>query len=306
VLRRLKQQLDGEIELHYLCKSVFATIVEANPYVDKVWSMVDKDLDGVLESMKDVHYDYIIDLHRNLRSARTKRRLESGMDFMFKKYNYEKWLLVNLNIDRMPKVHIVDRYMETIKAFGTSDDGKGLDYFISEGTAVNLKPFGIKEQGYLTWVIGAAHPGKRFSADKVARVISQIDRPIMLLGGKADIAMAEEIMTKAQGHVINMVGRTNLHESAWLINHAQGVITPDTGMMHIASALKKPILSLWGCTVPAFGMYPYRPGEGSQIVEPVDKQKRPCSKLGDRCKYPENCIESIDEQAIIDWVSALN
>lgn len=298
VMRRLKEQLEGEVEIHYLTKAAFASILTVNPYIDKVWTMQDS-LDEVIETMQGEDYDYIIDLHRNLRSGLTKRKLKGGMEFTLKKYNFEKWLLVNFGIDRMPEKHIVDRYLDTIKPFTLEDDGKGLDYFIPEKTKVDLRRFSLKESEYVAWVVGAAHPGKRFSARKVASVINQIQRPIVLLGGKSDQALAQEVMQSATGHVVDFTGRTSLHDSAWLLDNADCVVTPDTGMMHIAAALGKRIISLWGCTVPAFGMYPYRPGESSQIIEPKGLSKRPCSKLGDRCKYPENCIEQIDEGEVL-------
>lgn len=304
VLRRLKEQLEGDVEIHYLTKQAFATIVEINPHVDKVWAMQDS-LDQVLETMQDQDYDYVIDLHRNLRSGLTKRKLKGGMEFTLKKYNFEKWLLVNFGIDRMPDLHIVDRYLDTVKAFTLEDDGKGLDYFIPEGTHVNLRRYGLKEDEYIAWVLGAAHPGKRFSAAKAASVINRLDRPVILLGGKADEAIAQEVMAAAKGHVVDFTGRTSLHESAFLLDGSSVVVTPDTGMMHIAAALGKRIISLWGCTVPAFGMSPYRPGEGSEIIEPQGLSKRPCSKLGDRCKYPGNCIERIDEDDVLSAIQSI-
>jgi ADP-heptose:LPS heptosyltransferase len=298
VLRRLKEQLEGDVELHYLTKKAFESILAVNPYIDKVWTMEDS-LDEVLDSMVGQDYDYVIDLHRNLRSGLTKRKLKGAMEFTLKKYNFEKWLLVNFGMDRMPDMHIVDRYLDTIKAFTLEDDGKGLDYFIPEETEVNLRRFGLKKDAYVAWVLGAAHPGKRFSADKVARTIKKLNRPVVLLGGKADQEISKQVMATATGHLVDFTGRTSVHESAWLIKHAACVVTPDTGMMHIASAFGKRIISLWGCTVPAFGMYPYRPGGGSEIIEPQGLSKRPCSKLGDRCKYPGNCIEQIDEDRVI-------
>lgn len=297
VIRTLKEQLDGEVEIHYLTKAAFASLFDANPYVDKLWILEDS-LDDILSELEQIQFDYVIDLHRNLRTARVKKRIK-GMYFSFEKLNYKKWLLVNLGIDQMPDLHIVDRYMDAIKVFSPEDDGKGLDYFIPEGVSVDLKSYGIREGEYVAWVIGAAHEGKRFSAEKVRSLIDQVNSPVVLLGGKADKKMAEEIMDSCSAHVLNKVGRTSLHESAWLIDKAKVVVTPDTGMMHIASALNKRIVSLWGCTVPEFGMYPYRPGEGSMIIQPKDKPKRPCSKLGNRCKYPQNCIESIQDEEVL-------
>ncbi len=297
VLRHLKAQLDGEVELHFLTKVVFRPILELNPNVDRIWTM-GKDLEPVLKELEEIEFDYVVDLHRNLRTALVKRKVK-GLYMTFEKLNFEKWLLVNLHIDRLPRIHIVDRYMAAIKPFGVIDDGKGLDYFIPESCFVDLKPWSFTGGDYVAWVIGAAHPGKCFSASKVLSVLNRYEGKVVLIGGPEDKALAEEIMSKTRGSVLNMVGRCSLHESAWLMKQSRVVVTPDTGMMHIASALKKRIFSLWGCTVPEFGMYPYHPGEGSMIFEPIGMTKRPCSKLGDRCKYPVNCIEQIDEEELL-------
>jgi ADP-heptose:LPS heptosyltransferase len=76
--------------------------------------------------------------------------------------------------------------------------------------------------------------------------------------------------------------------------------------MHIAAALKKPVVSVWGNTVPAFGMTPYMPGRESNsvILEVNDLRCRPCSKIGfDKCpKGHFQCMRGIDDQAIADAV----
>lgn len=302
VVRRLKKQLEGEVEIHYLTKVGFASLFDENPYVDRLWTLEDS-LEKVLKELEKVEFDFVIDLHRNLRTAQVKKRVK-GLYFSFDKLNFKKWLLVNFGIDRMPDVHIVDRYMDAVRAFSLKDDQKGLDYFIPDDTTMNLKRFSIDEGEYLAWVVGAAHEGKRFSAEKVCSVIDQLDIPVVLLGGKADQELSENIMSSCTGHVTNMVGRTSIHESAWLLDRSKVVVSPDTGMMHIAAALRKKVISLWGCTVPKLGMYPYRPGESSVIIEPKNKEKRPCSKLGNHCKYPVNCIESISNEEVLNAINA--
>jgi ADP-heptose:LPS heptosyltransferase len=100
--------------------------------------------------------------------------------------------------------------------------------------------------------------------------------------------------------VWQLTGKLNVHESAWFLKYAQVVVTGDTGMMHIASAFNKKIISLWGCTVPGLGMSPYRPHPESIILEPFGRKKRPCSKLGNRCKYgmDNRCVHQIQPTAI--------
>ena len=77
--------------------------------------------------------------------------------------------------------------------------------------------------------------------------------------------------------------------------------------MHIAAAFKKEIISLWGNTIPEFGMYPYLPGEEneSHILEVKNLKCRPCSKLGYK-KCPKkhfDCMNKIDEKDILNSLS---
>jgi ADP-heptose:LPS heptosyltransferase len=74
--------------------------------------------------------------------------------------------------------------------------------------------------------------------------------------------------------------------------------------MHIAAAYHKKILSVWGNTVPEFGMSPYKPEKGSEILEIKQLTCRPCSKLGyHECpKKHFRCMNDLPEDQIIDWV----
>ena len=77
--------------------------------------------------------------------------------------------------------------------------------------------------------------------------------------------------------------------------------------MHIAAAFKKIIISVWGNTIPEFGMYPYMPGEGSAIFEVKGLTCRPCSKIGfDKCpKGHFNCMMQQNEEEIAASVNKL-
>jgi ADP-heptose:LPS heptosyltransferase len=307
VVRRLKQQLEGEVEIHFLTKKKFAGLLEANPYIHQVHTM-EKTVQEPLAELSKLEFAYIIDLHNNIRSSVVKRRLKS-LAFTFHKLNVRKWLWVNLGINTMPSVHIVDRYLETIKAFGTEDDGKGLDYFFPADAALpdHKYPEDFKGKKIVALVIGGAHLGKRMSASHWANAIRSIPYPVVLLGGKEDAADAEIIVDSCGKAVWNAVGQLSLHESASVVSKAEVVVTGDTGLMHIASAFQRKIVSLWGCTVPGFGMSPYRPHKSSIILEPVGRKKRPCSKLGNRCKYgmDHKCIDQIAHTEIASAVADL-
>ncbi len=300
VVRTLANQLHGGAEIHYLTKQKFASIVQSNPHVSKVYT-IEKSTNEVVGDLKDEAYDYIIDLHRNLRSSRVKSALKV-LSFTFKKYNFQKWLLVNFGIDRMPNMHIVDRYMETVKAFSIKDDGEGLDYFIPEDEKVPDDKIPVSHRnGYTAMAIGAAHWRKKPRRHQYIEMCRDLPGPITLLGGPEDREEGEAIASEFQGRVWNAAGSFSIHGSADLVRRAKLVITPDTGMMHIAAAFHRPIISLWGATVPRFGMSPYRNEALNLIVQADHLTRRPCSKLGTRCKYkPCRCIDELPLEKAVE------
>jgi ADP-heptose:LPS heptosyltransferase len=284
VVRSLKTQIQGA-EVHFLTKPAFRSVVAGNPYIDKVITL-EESIHTTLEVLKAEQYDHIIDLHHNLRTLRVKRALGVPAH-SFNKLNTEKWLLVNLKLNRLPEVHIVDRYMETVSGFGVVNDTKGLDFYFDAADEVNLNtlpaPF---NSGYYAFVIGAKHATKRLPASTISEIIRSVKLPVLLLGGPEDQVEAASIASESSGMAFNAAGKFSLKQSASLVRQSRFVITHDTGLMHIASAFRKKIISVWGNTVPEFGMTPYLPaGQGeSRIFEVKGLNCRPCSKIGyDRC-----------------------
>ncbi len=187
-------------------------------------------------------------------------------------------------------MHIVDRYLKTVESFGVKNDGAGLDYFISKEEETKKEDIPASHHaGYIACVIGAAHGTKRWPVHKWKEFCSAMDHPIILLGGKEDAANGDEIAAVDDVKIYNACGKFKLNESADLVRKSKLVISNDTGLMHIAAAFKKPIISLWGNTVPAFGMYPYYGNKFTdvQLFDILQTNKfwcRPCSKIGyDKC-----------------------
>ncbi len=296
VVRCLKQQLKNS-EIHFLTKKSFVSVVQNNPNIDKVFSF-EKDVDEILPELKKENYNWVIDLHHNLRSMQMKRALDKPSK-SFNKLNIEKWLLVNLKINRLPNKHIVERYFETVAHIGVKNDLKGLNFFIDVKDEIDISSLPKEfSTGYIALVIGAKHNTKKLPTEKIISICKKINRPIVLIGGKEDMETGEKI-TSQISNIFNACGKYNLQQSASLIKQAEKVITHDTGMMHIAAAFQKNIISIWGNTVPEFGMYPYMPGNelNSQIVEVENLSCRPCSKIGfEKCpKGHFKCMNEIDE-----------
>jgi ADP-heptose:LPS heptosyltransferase len=323
VVRCLKQQLSAEV--HFLTKRNFEKIVSSNPHIDRVFS-IEKKTSEVIKLLKTEGYDAVIDLHVNLRSLQIKFAL-GVPSYSFDKLNFEKWLMTNFKINRLPNSHIVDRYLKTVEPLGVKNDGKGLDFFIPKEDEIDvisdsrfqisnpkfqipegIAPSNFKRQtsNYVAFVIGAAHATKRLPTEKIIAICNQIQLPIYLLGGKEDAERGDLICVKSNSYVVNLCGKLNLNQSASVVRQAEKVVTHDTGLMHIAAAFGKDIISVWGNTIPEFGMTPYLPTAGSHIIEVKDLSCRPCSKIGhDKCpKGHFKCMQMMDTFAVSTVVNA--
>lgn len=307
VVRALKNQLG--CELHVLTKKQYSSIYKNNPYIDKVHAF-EKSTSEVETELKSQAFDFVVDLQKNIRSIKLRRFIKRPAA-SFPKLNIQKWLLVNLGINKLPDIHIVDRYFEAVKSLHVKNDSKGLDYFIPVDTVVQPSDISIRlEKTYIAFVIGGQHFTKMMPAEKVASIVSKLDLPVVLLGGKEDAAKGEEILKLTKNSAVyNACGRFTLDQSASLIRQAKVVISNDTGLMHIAAAFNKPIVSLWGNTVPQFGMYPYLLGleNRSFIAEVKGLKCRPCSKLGFK-KCPKKhfkCMLNQDEEIIVQRTRTL-
>lgn len=294
VIRHLKKQVENA-EVHFLTKKSYASLLEANPYVDKVL-FFDGNLKSCIKSLKNEEYDYLIDLHHNLRTARLKLGLKR-MDFTLKKLNALKWLYVNFHINRLPDVHMVDRNLDTIRLFMEEQDKEGLDHFIPEGEKVDLSSLPPEfEKGYMAMAIGAQHETKKLPEESLIKLCSLLNAPVILLGGPGDQKAGAAIVEALPGkNILNACGAYSIHQSASLVQQSKLLITHDTGLMHIGAAMGKKIISIWGNTVPEFGMYPYRPDPESIIFEKKGLKCRPCSKIGHQ-KCPKKHFKCMLDQ----------
>lgn len=301
VVRCLKTQLKN-VEIHFCTKAEYATLVENNRYIDKCYYL-NNSLTALIKKLQKEKYDYVIDLHNNLRTLTIKSALvNTARNLSFNKLNYKKWLYVNFKLDTMPDDHIVDRYMDTVKSLGIENDENGLDYFIPYKDEVELDWLPSAHQnGFVAFAIGGGHATKRLPFSKIIEVCQKINRPIILLGGKEEEEIGEEVVNyfehvqdetqeedygdvlvknsvKTRVRVYSACGKYNINQSASILRQAHLVFSHDTGLMHIASAFKKTIYSIWGNTTPALGMYPYK--TSYVVLENKEIGCRPCSKLG--------------------------
>ena len=304
VVRCLKNQIKNS-EIHFVTKQQFSFILKSNPNIDKV-HVLDESFGELITELEKENFNYIIDLHHNFRSARLKRNLKVKA-FSVNKLNLQKMLLIRFKINRLPQKHIVDRYLETAAELKIENDGKGLEYFIPENEKFKKtdlpQPF---QKGFVAFVIAGTYNTKKLPVEKISEICQKIDYPVILLGGKSEFSEGEKVLSQSKGNVLNYAGKIRLNQSASLVRDAKLVLTNDTGLMHIAAAFQKKILSFWGNTVADFGMVPYQPHLASKRLEVENLNCRPCSKLGfQKCPRKHfRCMNEIDINKAVSWIQA--
>ncbi len=299
IMRMLKQQKEG-VEVHFCTKKNFKILVESNPNIDKI-HFLGESLNELIQVLKEEKYDYVIDLHNSLRSKIIRWRL-GVKNKSIRKHYVEKWLIEKLKINKLPATHIVDRYLEASSIVGIKDDGLGLSYYIPASDEVSLTDFPAAfQKGYIAFAIGGQHATKRLPLHKLVELCKKINAPIVLLGGKEDDVVGEKVVAELKETsipIFNACGKYNLNQSASIVRQSRLVFSHDTAMMHVAAAFGKEVYSIWGNTIPGYGMYPYR--TKYHLLENKGLSCRPCTKIGySKCpKGHFKCMEEISFDSV--------
>lgn len=302
VLRSIKSARP-DWELHYFTKAAYQDLLRHNPYVDQL-HLLQSPLSKQIQDLRAENFDHIIDLHHNLRTLRIKWGLRIPSS-SFSKHNLAKYMMVRLKRTSPAIPHVVDRYGGTLKDVGLSLDGGGLDFFLPEGMEEWAKQCLLEagvssEQGdTLAVVLGATFRTKRWLTNHFIQTLQGLSRSVLLLGGKDARKEADQLIGALSVPLMDAVGKFGILQSAALMKQCSEVLTHDTGLMHIAAAWGMDIYSIWGSTVPEFGMRPYQ--SPHRLIENTDLNCRPCSKIGfDRCpKGHFRCMEEIHPERVI-------
>jgi ADP-heptose:LPS heptosyltransferase len=306
-LRCLKEK-HPNAEVHFLTKSTYKELLLASTFHDKTL-FFEGDLKQTKGEIRKENYSHIIDLHNNLRTRLLTVGISGVQLKRLVKLNWKKWLLTRLKKNKLPNKHVVDRYIDAFTDLDVKSDHKNTAFFVPNTFEIELNRYDLRKKSFLAIAMGAQYRTKKFPVASLIEVIESYDLPIVLLGGHTEQEDSKKIQAAfPQKKMYNLCGELSLLASASILSQAKTVLTNDTGLMHIAAMFDVPIVSIWGNTVPAFGMSPYRPGneKSVKIHEVVGLNCRPCSKIGyQECpKGHFKCMEKQDLSAIATDIKA--
>ena len=164
------------------------------------------------------------------------------------------------------------------------------------------------DEPYLCLAPGAAHYTKRWPAGYFLQLskmlVQKYQIKIAILGGSEDREIGTSLAQP--GQIFDLTAKLSLLESAVILSKSLAVVTNDSGLMHMATAVKIPVLAIFGSTVREFGFFPYR-GQ-SIVLENKRLSCRPCTHIGrERCpKKHFDCMLKIDHVQAFDKLSTLD
>jgi ADP-heptose:LPS heptosyltransferase len=267
ILQGLKNKYP-EAEIHVVTKKEQAQLFDLLPFHVHQW-VFSGDLIATARSIRRHKFDRVIDLHNNLRTLLLQVLSAKSHWKRVRKYNVLKWRITTFKKKNLIVPHIVTRYAKAAE----------VEEYLTP-LALQLPKENVPDlpENYIAWVVGAKFKTKQFPFEKIRETLAACDLPVVILGGKEEMHLGEAL-EREFAQVINKAGKTTIQEAAGILAWAKAVVTNDTGLMHLASFFNKPMLAIWGNTMPAFGMYAYQM-EKVIHAQVSDLSCRPCSKIG--------------------------
>jgi len=290
-------------ELFFICNEEYADLLKFNPYIDKI-GLYNKNEDNEIRNLKNeiIAYnpDLIIDLQKNSRSKFLIDDFDNIVTYD-KRRIYKLMLVYAKKTIEDKNLPIADIFIKPIVDFLLDfkvDDG-GLEFWLQSDKdnliyKPKLKEFSIRGKLKIAVAPAAHFKTKRWLSENFIELINLIknkyDAEFIILGGKTEFELCEHIAIATDSK--NYAGKTNIIESAELIDKCDMMICNDTGLMHIAAARQVPIAVFFGSTVQQFGFGPYKV---KNIIMEKELWCRPCSHIGrNNCPLGHfNCMKKI-------------
>jgi heptosyltransferase-2 len=297
-------------KIDFILKDIYIDLLKYNPHINEIYSLkLTNERDELYDlkvKLRGKKYDLIFDLHNNLRSNYLKRGISAGQIYSIKKDKIKQSLLVRFKINLYDHdTPIPERYLSVAKDIGVADDGKGLEIFWTketvDSTEKKIVPIGLNlNHHFICLAPGAGFFTKRWPPDKVENLIDLIQQnkntQIVILGGDNDKVFGSSL--KKQKNIIDTSGKFSLLETAYIISKGKMIVSNDSGLMHMATAVKNPVIAIFGSTVKELGFFPYR--AVSRVIENSKLSCRPCSHIG-KNKCPKGhfkCMEEITPEQV--------
>ena len=294
-----------DAQIHYLTKKVYSPIVEMFNCVDDIHYWENKYT--LLKNLRKIKFDLAIDLHSKFNTFIIKSFINAKRTVTYNKEHFLRRQIVKKKTERTIS-STVGLYFTALKKIGIGIEISEPRLFPLDNTQMP-KTFSTNEKKrYIGLFPGALHKTKQYPikqlADFIDSVPSEWNCQFLIFGSKAEIGLADELNSLTDIGIIDLCGELTLQQLVFAINKMDVIITNDSGPMHIAAALAKLQIAIFGATHPKLG---FAPMNKKAILLSANLQCQPCSLHGsDNCpKKHFNCMKSISAEQILNSLKTL-
>lgn len=290
-------------EIHWVIAKGLEGLLEGHPMVDRL-VIINKDLwkdlsrtGSTLKEIRELYrqlgrekYDVVVDLQGLLRSGLITHATHAELRIGFSAAREGSRLFYTKKVKTDRDMHAVDRYLKVAAALGCDADEKVFPLPPADPAGhIAARTAGIGP--YVVLVPGARWKTKIWPAESFGKVAAMLPLRSVIVGSRADRAIADDVMAHSGGRAISVVGETSLKELIDVMRAAQAVITNDSGPMHIAAALNVPVVALFGPTSP-LKTGPY--GSGHVVLQ----SKAACVPCFKRDCRDMRCMKDLTPEAV--------
>jgi len=267
----------------------FADVWQHNPYVHTVWPVttVPSEVEDVklamLQSLSSNRYDMVVDLQSSVRSSILHKGLCETLRVV-PKYRLQKLAMVWLKRFPRSTVHVVDRYREALANLPLAFDVDGLEVWTKaerDSGAYEGAPPTAKQSQRIAIAPGAHHATKRWPPERFAELcgllVDRLNVTPVIVGATSDTDVVDAVIRNSPMQTVRADGATTLDETIRILDTCSAIVTNDSGVMHLASARRLPVVAIFGSTVTQLGFSPF--GVPFAIAQ-ADVACRPCSHIG--------------------------
>ncbi len=302
VLRLLKQHHPGA-EIYWWIETRNAPLLEGDPDLSglfhferdrwaRPWNWA--EMAGAVLELRRHRFDLVVDLQALARTGAIGWLANGGCFVGLHDTRELAPGYYDISVPRpSPETHAVDWYLEALRALcvPVHHNFEWLPRRAALAEEVQ-SIWSLDDRPMLALLPGARWENKRWPVEHFAQMVRELhavrhDLRFAILGGKSDSALAHNISTAAPGACLDLTGRTSLLQMVEVIRHCQMVVTNDTGPMHVAAALRKPVVGIFGPTNPA-RTGPYR--QNHRALQRNDLPCVPCMKATCSFHEPLACV----------------
>lgn len=296
-----------------LTRQAWAPLLSANPNLDQVVSVSPgQALVPLGRAIRAARYTHLLDLQGTVRS-RVLRLLVPGPWTGYDHRRRPRAMLICQHRDTYPdEVPVAERYFEAAEGLDVQPDREPADLYVSPAAEARAEQWlaraGLEGEDRLVGLVpGAAHATKRWPVHhwrELGKSLRQQGLRLALVGSAADRLLATEIADACGCPETVAAGDLDLQAVGALLRRCRVVVAGDTGPMHMATAVRTPVVALYGPTVKQFGFFPYR-ARGTVLEVPLPC--RPCGSKGSS-KCPDGhhrCLEDLAPGEVAGQVMAL-